>query len=171
MSGGPKRAADGTMTLMIACPDALFNRYQQLLSDLASKVFHISQKPGDAARMKLCNNLLAGINLAGAAEVLALAQHMGLDPKAALAVMQSSSAQSWIGQDRMSRALDGDFEPRAHMTLLAKDTQLAIDMAAKAQVDCVLGTPAANAFAQAVSSGYADLDDGALLTFFKRKVA
>jgi 3-hydroxyisobutyrate dehydrogenase-like beta-hydroxyacid dehydrogenase len=170
MSGGPQRAADGTMSLMIACSDSVFEQHQTLLNDLSNQVFRISQRLGDGARMKLCNNLLAGINLAGAAEVMALADRIGLDSHKALAVMQSSSAQSWIGQDRMSRALVGDFAPRAHMTLLAKDTKLALAMAAKAGVDCLVGTPASKAFADAVSGGYADLDDAALLPFFQGKL-
>ena len=169
MSGGPARAEAGTMSLMVACSNALFEVHQSLLDDLSNQVFRVSQRVGDGARMKLCNNLLAGINLAGAAEVLALAERMGLDPRKALAVMQSSSAQSWIGQDRMSRALDGDYAPRAHMTLLAKDTQLALSMAAKAGVDCLVGTPASKAFVNAAYQGYADLDDAALLEFFRKR--
>jgi 3-hydroxyisobutyrate dehydrogenase len=171
MSGGPKRACEGTMSLMVACADSVFEQHQNLLNDLSNQVHLVSDRVGDGARMKLCNNLLAGINLAGAAEVLALVQRMGLDATAALAVMQSSSAQSWIGQDRMSRALAGDYEPRAHMTLLAKDTRLAIDMAARAGVVSLVGTPAAEAFTDAASSGYAHLDDAALFEFFKKRLA
>jgi len=169
MSGGPKRAAEGTMSLMVACPDSVFTQHQALLNDLSNQVFHVSQGVGDGARMKLCNNLLAGINLAGAAEVLALAERMGLDAHKTLAVMQSSSAQSWISGDRIRRALENDYAPRAHMTLLAKDTKLAVEMAAKAGVACSVGQPAAKAFADAASSGYADLDDAALLPFFRSK--
>jgi putative dehydrogenase len=40
-------------------------------------------------------------------------------------VIEQSSGQSWIGSDRMRRAIAGDFAPRAHMTLLEKDTRLA----------------------------------------------
>lgn len=169
MSGGPARAEAGTMSLMVACADKVFMQHQTLLNDLSNQVFRVSERIGDGARMKLCNNLLAGINLAGAAEVLALAERMGLDAHKALAVMQSSSAQSWIGQDRMSRALDDDFAPRAHMTLLAKDTQLALAMAVKAGVNCLVGTPASEAFVDAACEGYAEMDDAALLPFFRRK--
>jgi L-threonate 2-dehydrogenase len=168
MSGGPKRAGDGTMTLMVACPNALFAKHQTLLNDLSNQVFRISARAGDGARMKLCNNLLAGINLAGAAQVMALADKMGLNLVTALDVMQHSSAQSWIAGDRMSRALVGDFAPRAHMTLLAKDTKLAIDMARKAHADCSVGAPAAEAFTDAALQGYADLDDAVLFEFFRK---
>jgi 3-hydroxyisobutyrate dehydrogenase len=163
MSGGPARARDGSMSLMVACDDAVFERYRALIETLSSKVFRISARPGDGARTKLVNNLLAGINLVGAAEALALAQRMGLDLQTTLGVIEQSSGQSWIGSDRMRRAIAGDFSPRAHMTLLRKDTGLAVEAARAAGFEGPLG-PAANAvFEAAVRTGIADLDDGALL--------
>ena len=63
-----------------ACDDAVFERHSALRSDvLSSKVFRIGTKPGGGARTKLVNNLLAGINLAGTCEALALAERLGLD--------------------------------------------------------------------------------------------
>jgi L-threonate 2-dehydrogenase len=99
MSGGPARAADGSMSLMVACEDAVFNKHAWLLNDLSTKLFRISQRPGDGARTKLVNNLLAGINLVGAAEALALAHRMGLDLATTQNVINQSSGQSWIGSD------------------------------------------------------------------------
>ncbi|NBX22337.1 MAG: NAD(P)-dependent oxidoreductase, partial [Betaproteobacteria bacterium] len=62
MSGGPARAREGSMSLMVAGPAAAWERCQPLLQALSAKVFHISDRPGDGARTKLVNNLLAGIN-------------------------------------------------------------------------------------------------------------
>jgi 3-hydroxyisobutyrate dehydrogenase-like beta-hydroxyacid dehydrogenase len=168
MSGGPVRARDGTMSLMVACSDSVFARCQPLLEALSSKVFHVSQRVGDAARTKLVNNLLAGINLVGAAEVMALAQRMGLNLTTTLDVVEQSSGQSWIGSDRLRRAIAGDLAPRAHMTLLAKDTRLALDAAQAARFEVPLGEQASQVFAKAVQAGLADLDDAALLGFLQR---
>jgi L-threonate 2-dehydrogenase len=168
MSGGPVRARDGTMSLMVAGADAAVARVQPLLDALSNKVFRISQQAGDAARTKLVNNLLAGINLVGAAEALALAQRLGLDAGKTLDVIEQSSGQSWIGSDRMRRALAGDVAPRAHMTLLAKDTGLALDAAQVAGFTGPLGAAASAVFAQALRAGLADMDDAALLDFLKR---
>lgn len=163
MSGGPARAEQGTMSLMVACPDSVFEAHQDLLHALANPVFRISERVGDGARTKLVNNLLAGINLAGAAEVLALAQRMGLDLTTTLDVMERSSGQSWIASDRMRRAIAGDYAPRAHMTLLEKDTRLAVEAAQRAGVTPALGTQASAIFAQASAAGFAKDDDAALL--------
>ena len=169
MSGGPARARDGSMSLMLACEDALFERHRPLIDTLSSKVFRIGAKPGDAARTKLVNNLLAGINLAAACEALALAERLGLDAARTLDVIEHSSGQSWIGSDRLRRALAGDFAPRAHTTLLNKDTHLALDAARQAGFDAAFGTLAAAAFARACESGFATLDDASLLEIFRRQ--
>lgn len=165
MSGGPARARTGQMSLMVAGADAVVERHQALLAALSDRVFRIGERIGDGARVKLVNNLLAGINLVGAAEVLALAQHLGLDQAAALDVIEQSSGQSWIGSDRMRRAIAGDLAPRAHVTLLEKDTRLAVEAAQRAGFEGPLGARAADVFAQAHAAGLADLDDAALLSF------
>jgi putative dehydrogenase len=162
MSGGPLRARDGTMSLMIACSDAAFERQRRLIDALSGKVFRISERPGDGAATKLVNNLLAGINLVGAAEALALAQRLGLGLPATLAVIEQSSGQSWIGSDRLHRAIEGDYEPRAHVTLLQKDTRLAVEAAAAAGFHGPLGAAARDVFAQAAAAGFAHLDDAAV---------
>ena len=164
MSGGPARARDGSMSLMVACPESVFETNRALVEAMSRKVFRVGERVGDGARTKLVNNLLAGINLVGAAEALALAQRLGLDARTTLDVIGQSSGQSWIGMDRMQRAIEGDFAPRAHMTLLAKDTRLAIEEAQAAGFDGPLGAAARDVFARAIAAGLADVDDAALLT-------
>lgn len=167
MSGGPARARQGTMSLMLACADAVFEQHHDLIATLSNQVFRISQQPGDGARTKLVNNLLAGINLAGAAEVLALSERMGLDMTTTLKVIEQSSGQSWIGSDRMRRAIDGDFEPRAHTTLLAKDTKLAVAAASQIGFKTPLGQMTADTFARALAHGLAGEDDASLIKLMR----
>ena len=168
MSGGPQRARDGTMSLMLACADAVFAPHEALLRWLSSRLVRIGTRIGDGARTKLINNLLAAVNLAGAAEALALAERVGLDARRTLQVIEQSSAQSWIGSDRMTRALAGDFEPRAHTSLLAKDTTLALELAQRASVQPALGAAAQALFASACAEGLQSLDDASLLTLMRR---
>ena len=165
MSGGPVRARDGSMSLMVACTQAVFEEQADLLQALSSQVFKISEKPGDAARTKLVNNLLAGINLVGAAEALALAARLGLDIGKTLDVIEQSSGQSWIGSDRMRRAIAGDYAPRAHLTLLEKDTRLALQCALAAGFEGPLGSAASRVFEQAHAAGLSAQDDAAIFKY------
>ncbi len=171
VSGGPARARDGSMSLMVACENTLFERHCGLFDALSSRVLRISAKVGDGARTKLVNNLLAGIHLAGAAEVLALADRLGLDLGRTLDVIEQSSGQSWIGSDRMRRAIAGDLAPRAHTSLLTKDTRLAIEMARSVGAAVPLGAEAAATFARACEAGFAALDDASLLPLSRRSEA
>jgi putative dehydrogenase len=156
------------MSLMVACADTTFERWRSLIEALSSQVFRLGERPGDGARVKLVNNLLAAINLAGAAEALALAERVGLDPARALAVIERSSGQSWIGSDRMRRALAGDLAPRAHTTLLNKDSHLALAMAAAAGFEANVGAQAAALFERACANGFAGLDDASLFELLRR---
>lgn len=162
MSGGPQRAREGRMSLMVAADDAVFERWQPWLRRLAEPVFRVGRQPGDGARTKLVNNLLAAVNLAGACEALALAARLGLDPAVTLDVIERSSGQSWIASDRLRRALAGRDEPLAHMTLLAKDSALAMAEARALAQAAPVGTAAAATFARALAAGLAGEDDSAL---------
>ena len=163
ISGGPVRAADGSMSMMLAGDAALLARLDPLLRDLASKRFVIGSKPGDAARTKLVNNLLAGINLVAAAEAMALGVRLGLDRQLLFDVINASSGASWIGQDRMARALVNDFEPRARAVILTKDVGLAVQMADSASIATPLGDAALSVFEATVAAGLGEHDDAAVI--------
>ena len=169
MSGGPERAREGQMSLMLACQNAVLDRHRALIEMLSSKVFHISERPGDGARTKLVNNLLAAINLAGAAEALALAERLGLSVPRTLAEIEQSSGQSWIGSDRMRRAMHGDYMPRAHTSLLKKDSQLVLGVAKEAGFAALLGEQAAALFARACDNGLATMDDASVFELLRKR--
>ena len=167
MSGGPARARQGRMSLMVACDDARFEHHRRLLNTLADPVFRVGNRIGDGARTKLVNNLLAAVNLAGAVEALALAEQVGLDPARTLDVIEQSSGQSWIGSERLRRALAGDLEPRANTSLLNKDARLALGMAGEVGFDASVGAAASSLFARACESGLAQHDDASLFEFLR----
>lgn len=168
MSGGPARARDGSMSLLLAGADTVVQRYARVLAALSGQVVRLGERLGDGARTKLVNNLLAGINLVGAAEAMALAHNLGLDAQRTLEVIERSSGQSWIGSDRLPRALAGDLLPRAHMTLLAKDTRLACEAASAAGFAGPLGERVASVFRMACEGGLSELDDTAMLMFLQQ---
>ena len=99
---------------------------------------------------------------------MAMAQKMGLHLGATLNVIEQSSGQSWIGSDRMRRAIAGDLAPRAHMTLLQKDTRLAVQAAQALGFEGPLGATVRDVFASASAAGLDALDDAALFEWLTR---
>ncbi|MEY3665883.1 MAG: hypothetical protein RLZZ153_2065 [Pseudomonadota bacterium] len=163
ISGGPQRAREGAMSMMLAAAASHLLRLKPLLDHMAARCFEISGRHGDASKAKLVNNLVAGINLAAAAEGLALARELGMDERQMLALMSVSSGQSWIGDDRMRRALDDDYEPRAQTHVLTKDLTLATGLAREHGYPVPLGEQALGLFRAACEAGHRDEDDAALL--------
>jgi 3-hydroxyisobutyrate dehydrogenase len=168
VAGSAAQAMDGNVILLAAGSHTLLERLRVLVDALASRVFHIGEKPGDGARLQLVNNLLAAINLAGAAEALALAERLGLAPNHVLDVIEQTNAQSRIGSDRMRRALAGDQRVRAQMSLQRKDTRIALEAAREKNFELRLGAQAAALFERACLGGSAHLDDASILEVLRK---
>jgi putative dehydrogenase len=166
VSGGPRRAADGTMTMMLAGDASVIAASKAMLDAIAATRFVVSERPGDAATFKILNNQLAAINLAAGAEAMALAIRAGIDPRQFFNVVNASSGASWIFADRMARALDGDFAPRAATTLLAKDVGIAVDAAHAWKREATFARVAHDAFRGALDAGLATEDDAAMLKYY-----
>ena len=75
---------------------------------------------------------------------------------------QQGGVGTWLKVVRMRRAIADDFEPRAHTTLLAKDTQLAVAAAGKIGFKTPLGKLTADTFARALAHGLCEQDDASL---------
>ena len=165
VSGGPRRAADGTMTMMVAGAAAPLARCEPVFDAMAGRVFRVGDAPGTAAKFKIVNNLLAAVNLAAGAEALALAVRAGLDPERFVEVVNASSGASWIFADRMPRALARDFTPRAAAKILAKDVRIAAEFAAGLGEDAPFANAAHAAFARMVDAGGGELDDAAICVY------
>ena len=163
VSGGPAKAATGTMTMMVSGDTDALARARGVLDRIAGHVFVLGSRAGDASTFKIVNNLLAGANLAAAAEALAVAQASGLDLAKVRDIVNASSGGSWIFADRIARALDNDLQPRAAVKLLAKDVAIAAQLAARLHVDAPFSTLASRAFAAAVAAGHAEDDDAVLM--------
>jgi 3-hydroxyisobutyrate dehydrogenase-like beta-hydroxyacid dehydrogenase len=171
ISGGPAKAHDGTMTIMVAGPREARERVAPVLEAIAARRFTISDRVGDAAATKIVNNLLAGANLAAAAEALALAEALGLDVRATADVIAASSGASWIFADRVPRALDGDYVPRAAARILAKDVGIACDVAHRARAHDTFAQAAKRAFDDTVAAGYGEDDDAAIVRRARERTA
>ena len=163
VSGGPAKAAAGTMTMMVSGDESAFARAQPVLAAITGKLFALGPCAGNASAMKIVNNLLAGVNLAAAAEAMALAIRAGLDPRQVYDVVSASSGGSWIWGDRITRALEGDYAPRAATKILTKDVGIAAAFAARLGVDAPFAHAAHAAFLDALAFGYGDEDDAAIV--------
>lgn len=163
VSGGPVRARDGTMSLMLAGDAGVITRHEAVLNAMSSRLFRLGERIGDGARYKLVNNLVAGMNLIASSSAVALGIKMGLDPQMLVSLMSASSGQSMMLDDRLTRAIANDYAPRAYAYILTKDVALGLDMAESVHVDMPMAKHALEIFTATLARGDDELDDAAVL--------
>ena len=139
VSGGLKGAREGTLAVMVSCPQPVFAELEPVLR-IFGKPFHVGEDAGQAQVMKLANNLLAAAALVVSSEAMVMGAKAGLDPQVMLDVINMSSGRNSATQDKFPRAiLPGTFDFGFHTGLSYKDVRLCIDEAEALGVPMVVG--------------------------------
>jgi 3-hydroxyisobutyrate dehydrogenase len=130
ISGGPKGARAGTLSVIAAGQAAALAQVRPWLDRIGKSVFVMGDAPGQAQLMKLVNNLLSAANLAAAFEALVLGAKGGLDPDLMVRVINVSTGRNSATLDKLPRAvLPGTFDYGAKLATLYKDVMLGLDEA------------------------------------------
>ncbi len=127
ISGGPKGARAGTLTMLCAAPPDIRAQLRPLLEQVGRTIFEIGDRPGQAQLMKLVNNLVNAANMATAFEALVLGAKGGLDPDQMVAMMNVSTGQNSATLTKVPNSvLTGSFNHGASLTTMLKDVMLGL---------------------------------------------
>jgi 3-hydroxyisobutyrate dehydrogenase len=110
VSGGPSRAAEGDLTVMVGGDTDAVDRADPLLQTVGSDVLHVGPS-GAGAAVKLANQLMLFSALAGAHEALQLAAAYDVPEDEVLRAARTSLGDSWVVRnwgffDEMAEAYD-----------------------------------------------------------------
>jgi putative dehydrogenase len=166
ISGGAVKAASGQMTMMTAGADAAYALAEPLLNAMAAKVYKLGNKAGAGSKVKIINQLLAGVHIAAAAEAMALGLREGVDPDALYEVITHSAGNSWMFENRMAHVLAADYTPLSAVDIFVKDLGLVLDMARSSKFPLPLSATAHQMFMQASTAGFGREDDSAVIKIF-----
>ena len=166
ISGGAAKAASGQMTMMTAARPAAYEKAGAVLDAMAAKVYRLGDKAGAGSKVKIINQLLAGVHIAVAAEAMALGLREGVDPAALYEVITHSAGNSWMFENRMAHVLAGDYTPLSAVDIFVKDLGLVLDVARASKFPLPLSSTAHQMFMQASTAGYAREDDSAVIKIF-----
>ncbi|MDO4898274.1 MAG: 3-hydroxyisobutyrate dehydrogenase [Rothia sp. (in: high G+C Gram-positive bacteria)] len=159
VSGGMVGAEAGTLTFMVGGSEENLERVRPLLEVMGKKIVHCGgNSTGQAA--KICNNMLLGITMIGAAETFALGNKLGLDAQVLYDVISTSSGYCWAvnvncpvpGPVPTSPA-NKNYEPGFATALMAKDMGLALAALQTSGVRGELGEHAAGIYNELVEAG------------------
>ena len=166
ISGGAAKAAAGQMTMMTAAKPAAYAVAEPLLNDMAAKVYKLGDSAGAGSKVKIINQLLAGVHIAAAAEAMALGLREGVDAAALYEVITHSAGNSWMFENRMAHVLAADYTPLSAVDIFVKDLGLVLDMARASKFPLPLSSTAHQMFMQASTAGFAKEDDSAVIKIF-----
>ncbi len=166
ISGGAARAASGEMTVMGAAGAAAWAKAEPFLNAMAGKVYRLGERAGNGSKVKIINQLLAGVHIAAAAEAMALGLREGVDAAALYDVITHSAGNSWMFENRMAHVLAGDYTPLSAVDIFVKDLGLVLDTARATKFPLPLASTAHQMFMQASTAGFAKEDDAAVIKIF-----
>lgn len=141
VSGGPRKAATGELTIMVGGRLTNVERARPLLEAVGATITHTGAV-GSAHALKALNNLLSAIGFVGALEVLTVGTKFGLDPRVMLSVINRSTGRNQSTEVKIESAvLDGKYDVGYALPLSVKDISTALDLAAVLE----LSTPVSQA--------------------------
>jgi putative dehydrogenase len=166
ISGGAAKAASGEMTMMTAGSPEAYAKAGAALDAMAAKVYRLGDKAGAGSKVKIINQLLAGVHIAAAAEAMALGLREGVAADALYEVITHSAGNSWMFENRMAHVLAGDYTPLSAVDIFVKDLGLVLDTARASKFPLPLASTAHQMFMQASTAGFAREDDSAVIKIF-----
>jgi len=167
ISGGPVRAGQGDLLIVVgATPDALALA-QPVLDALSSTLTIVGPRPGDGQALKAINQLLAGVHIAAAAEAIALARGLGLDPAVVIEALSQGAAGSFMFADRgprMLQAYTGGAEVKSRVDIFVKDMGIVTTVGRTSHVPLPLAAAAQQLYLIAEAAGLGAQDDSSVVT-------
>jgi len=162
VSGNPKVAAAGRLTVAVSGPREAFEHARPYLEVLGAGVTYVGE--GDRARLvKICHNLMLGIVAQTLAEITVLAEKGGVSRADFLAFLNDSVMGSTFTRYKSPAYVNLDFAPTFTPPLLLKDFDLGFEAARELDVPMAVAATAREAVQALVGSGYADVDFAALI--------
>jgi L-threonate 2-dehydrogenase len=166
ISGGAAKAASGQMTMMTAGRPEAYAKVGNALDAMAAQVYRLGDRAGNGSKVKIINQLLAGVHIAAAAEAMALGLREGVDAAALYEVITHSAGSSWMFENRMAHVLAADYTPLSAVDIFVKDLGLVLDTARATKFPLPLSATAHQMFMQASTAGFGREDDSAVIKIF-----
>ncbi|MCP5365159.1 MAG: NAD(P)-dependent oxidoreductase [Hyphomicrobiales bacterium] len=169
VTGLPDMAARGTLTLLAGADEQDLKSAEPYLTPLSERIIHFGPI-GCGTVYKLMINLMGAVQIAAAAEGMALAERAGLDLRTvadAIALGQAASPQVVRNTVRMA---NDDHEQNALFTppLRLKDAEYAVRLAHDLGLSVPFGDTACEVFRALCELGYDDANESKVIEVARR---
>ena len=133
VSGGPLGAKNAELSIMVGGAASAFEKARHFLSAMGTTSTHVGES-GAGQTVKLCNQLICGINIQAICEALALGRAAGIDLQTMRTVLLGGSASSWMLDKLGLQMIAGDVSAGFRIDLMLKDLRLVAQQAQETSV-------------------------------------
>ncbi|HEX2298377.1 MAG TPA: NAD(P)-dependent oxidoreductase [Pseudonocardiaceae bacterium] len=166
--GTRQPAEQGTLVVLAAGPGSLRERAAPLFEAVGSRTLEVSDRPGDATRLKLTLNAWVLTLTAGTAQAVAAAQAFGLDPQLFLDAISGGALDSPYAHLKGTAMIAGDFPSAFGLDGALKDSELIVAAMRAAGTDPRVMEAIGQQFRAAAEAGHGAEDMAAVVHAFRR---
>jgi 3-hydroxyisobutyrate dehydrogenase-like beta-hydroxyacid dehydrogenase len=141
------------MTVMVGATDAAFARYRPLFDAIAANVFHVGPS-GAGATAKLVTQYLGYSNFIASIEGMLVAAKAGIDLEVMARIVPVSAGQSRTFDNIPRGVFSRGFAAGGTLDIVAKDMELACQLARDVGAPAALGALAADFYKRAQAAGW-----------------
>ncbi len=169
VSGGVKRALDGSLASMVGGEKAVVERVRPLIEPMARQIFPTGPL-GSGHAMKALNNLVSAAGLWVAAEALLIGQGFGLSAEIMIDVLNASTGRNNSTENKFKQQiLSRGFASGFSIGLMAKDLSTAHDLATATGSFAPYSLFCAELWGEAARELGEDADHTAAVRFLERR--
>ncbi|KAJ7975240.1 ketose-bisphosphate aldolase class-II family protein [Quillaja saponaria] len=167
VSGGVKRASNGTLTIIASGTDEALKSTGLVLEALSEKLYVIKGVCGSGSGVKMVNQLLAGVHIASAAEAMAFGARLGLNTRLLFDFIINSGGTSWMFENRVPHMLDNDYTPYSALDIFVKDLGIVSRESSTHRVPLHISTVAHQLFLSGSAAGWGRQDDAGVVKVYE----
>lgn len=128
VSGGMKRAVDGSLAIMAGGDKASYDACSDLLRQMGKTLFYVGAA-GSGHAMKALNNYVSAAGMVAAVEALQVGQRFGLDPAVMTDVINASTGRNNTTENKIKQfMLSGSYNSAFSLQLMGKDLGIAMQL-------------------------------------------
>jgi len=162
IAASSEQTRQGRAMAIVAGPTEAFEACEDIFDSIAAKTNHVGQW-GSAAKVKLVNNLVLGLQRVALAEGLLFSEAIGIPMSKSLEVLREGSAYSMVMDTKGRKMVEQDFSTQAKLAQHSKDVRLILAEANRASISLPLSELHLQLLERAESLGLGEMDNCAII--------
>jgi len=162
VSGGDVGAKAGTLAIMVGGPPEAFERARPVFEAVGKTITYVGES-GAGQVAKACNQIMVAAQMTALAELLLLAQKLGVSAPRVVEAIKGGAAQCWTLDVKPARLFAGERRPGFKAHLMHKDLAIVLDTARAYGMPLPVTATNMQLFEAMLQLGMRELDNSAVI--------